>query len=61
MSLLELRKVIFGVVLAFTAVFMLSACSSTEEAPPPEDSGSCEEQCGGDPDCLEQCIQNLNI
>ena len=65
MNILELRKIVLAVLLAFAAVRMLPACSSTEEAPPPEEGGgsggSCEEQCGGDPNCIETCIQNLPI
>jgi len=47
--------------LALMALFMLPGCSSTEEAPPPEDtSGDC--NCPeGDLQCKEACVQDLPI
>jgi hypothetical protein len=43
---------------------MLPACSSTEEAPPPEESGSTVEDCinqcpDGDIQCRDACATNL--
>lgn len=64
MSILELRKSILAVMMAFAAVAFLPACSSTEEAPPPEESGSTVEDCinqcpEGDIQCRDACATNL--
>ena len=63
-SISELHKKLrAALVLAMMALSMavLPACSSTEEAPPPGDTGNCEAQCGGDGGCVEECIRNLPI
>jgi len=67
MNILELRKIVLAVLLAFAAVTMLPACSSTEEAPPPaESSGDTggttdgSNPCGcadGDWNCMDRCTQ----
>jgi len=67
MSILEFRKLLCGMTLAFATVMMLPACSSTEEAPPPEssaepppeptDTGDSGLPCDidpGQPECLDQ-------
>lgn len=65
MSFIEIRKYILAVLLAFAAVTMLPACSSTEEAPPPEETGGesydqCVSQCAeGDIQCRDRCEHNL--
>ena len=43
MNILQLRKIVLAVLLAFAAVVMLPACETSEES---------EEQCVPYPDCL---------
>jgi len=59
MNILELRKTILAVLLAFAAVMLLPACSSTEEAPPPEETGDICDCPAGDIQCLDRCEQNI--
>ena len=54
MNIIELRKYILEVLLGFAALTMLPACSSTEEAPPPEESGATGGSTGDTGD-LEDC------
>jgi len=60
MRLFQLRKKFLGALLmAFFALGMLTACSSTEETDPPPDTGgsSCAEQCASVPDMnQDECI-----
>ena len=63
MKLLELRKGIFAaMLLAFMASTVLPACSSTDEAAQPEDTGGSQAGCEGlPPDQMEDCIQDLPL
>ena len=60
MNIFELRKkTLAALLLAFLAVAILPACSSTEET---EDSGSSSSgDCEGTPDEVEACLQDLPI
>lgn len=61
-NIFELDKKFLVAMLAFAALTMQPGCSTTEEEPADSGgSGSCEEQCGADNDCLEKCIQDLPI
>lgn len=64
MNTLGLRKILLAALMTLTALIMLPACSSTEEAPPPEESGSTVEDCinqcpDGDIQCRDACATNL--
>ena len=60
MSVLELRKFFLATLMAFAAAIMLPACSSTEEAPPPEDGGTSICDCPeGDVQCLDLSLIHI--
>jgi len=70
MNLFELsRKSLIVMLLSLMALVMLPACSSTEETPPPAESGGdtstydeCVAACeSGDLDCRELCVINAPI
>lgn len=60
MSVLELRKFFLATLMAFAVAIMFPACSSTEEAPPPEEApaeSDSEVPCDidpGQPHCLDE-------
>ena len=68
MNIFELsRKSLIVMLLSLMALVMLPACSTTEETPPPAESGgdtgtydACVEACG-DLQCREACAQDLPI
>ena len=54
-----LREIVFAALGALAAVTLLPACSSTEESPAPEETGSGSGPCGcvvGDIECKEDCL-----
>jgi len=69
MSILKLNKIsLAALLLASMALVMLPACSTTEEAPPPDSGGdtSTYDECiaaceSGDLDCRELCVINAPI
>ena len=59
-----LREIVLAALGALAAVTMLPACSSTEEAPPPEETSSGTGPCDclvGDIECREKCIRDPPI
>ena len=68
MNILKLNKIsLAALLLASMALVMLPACSTTEEAPPPDSGGDtstydeCMAACGDDLNCKERCIQDAPI
>jgi hypothetical protein len=59
MNIIQIRNYILAVLLGFAAMTMLPACSSTEEAPPPEETGDTCDCPAGDIQCLDRCEQNI--
>ena len=57
-SLSQLRKLPAALALAGVAALMLPACSSTEEAPPPEEGYDSSQSYGGYDECMERCTGN---
>jgi hypothetical protein len=56
--------IILAALLTFPAASMLSACTTTEEVPAPEETGAGAGPCGcvaGDIECKEKCLLDLPI